>query len=304
MGLSVSNARAAVLGCALVCSAAHSQTPRQAPSVGASAALPSVAASAPADPRGTAAQPLVVRSVESDADAQDKAAQASTRQREATRDVWLVLFAGLTVLVAAAQAIMFLRQLRLMKDTLADTRVAADAARSTGEGNRLAQRAWVACLGTGSEIGHDITEVRANGEETLHPWGVGIRLSWQNVGYTPALDVTTSVKLQVYRAPFDQELPPPAPPPFPPGSITQLAPRAPPIYSSPQFVFPADIALLAQEQCRIFIFGRIEYATLFNRNDRRHTLVCFEAVFAGYLNNQHDRPRLQFRVIGPHNTAT
>ncbi len=215
----------------------------------------------------------------------------------------IALCAGLAVLVAAAQAYLFVRQLRLMQDTLDGTKATAEAARANGENNRLAQRAWVTCIGTRTEFFHDAIFPNEDGSERFEAFGVRMGLRWVNVGYTPAVALTTWVSVRVIRAPAEATLPLELPERPESGGATYVAPRAE--FGSDMFaIVEADLELLAEEKCRIFIFGGVEYGTFFEPNTRQETVVCFEAVFAGYANNNKKAPRIEVRVIGPHNRAT
>ena len=88
---------------------------------------------AESDQRGTKSAPLVVETVESQSDADEKVDVARHRRSEATNNRISILIAGLALLVAFVQAYLFIRQLSLMRDSLAHSRQAAEATTAATE---------------------------------------------------------------------------------------------------------------------------------------------------------------------------
>lgn len=95
------------------------------------------------------------------------------------------LYTILLVLVGAGQLGLFWWQLRLIRESLTDTKLAADAANKSAEAAIVAQRPWIK---TTLEIGGSL---RLNGETA----SMSFDFSVANVGTSPATNVKTLVSI-------------------------------------------------------------------------------------------------------------
>jgi hypothetical protein len=267
----------------------------------------------PADPRGTKDLPLLVETIEGADAAAERKDAAKHRAGEATRTLWMVLLAGGALLVAVIQALLFRSQLAMMKKELAGAdasarvaRAAAEASVASGDALRAAQRAWVAAVTFETLRAHDvITEFDPAGDPLPVPpkSGVVLSIKWVNAGQTPALSLT-SVNMGITQVP-------PKPdqlPHFPfheqakPHSAT-LVPHAS-FSTGGYFIEDATIALLRDEQCQVYLYGQVEYKTIFDQQGTRRSTILYQIIFNGYLNNDQNRPSFQSRTVGHNNIAT
>lgn len=172
---------------------------------------------------------------------------------------------GLTIgllLVAAAQAWMFWRQLRIMSDGLRDTKQAADAAsmsaRATQESVGLAAdtaerqlRAYVLLLEISLDVTRDIPLPQAG--------TASYTLSIKNFGLTPAYDVSVAARIRLHPRESGEfiaaNIPGEPRGTLPPGGIT---------YVNLQGDSGAEMAMMIRrDEFAIYLFGRIDYVDTF-----------------------------------------
>lgn len=83
------------------------------------------------DKRGTKNLPLVVETIESDADRNEKIDVAKHRKEDASRNWWVMVFTGGLLLVTIVQALLFFWQLRLIKRSITDAEIVAEVAKES-----------------------------------------------------------------------------------------------------------------------------------------------------------------------------
>lgn len=83
------------------------------------------------DKRGTEDLPLVVETLESDADRNEKTDAAKHRKEDASRNWWVMVFTGGLLLVAVSQAGLFVWQLLLIRCSVKDAKAAVEAAKES-----------------------------------------------------------------------------------------------------------------------------------------------------------------------------
>ena len=81
--------------------------------------------------RGTRNLPLVVETLESDADRNEKVDAAKHRKEDASRNWWVMIFTGGLLSVTVAQAFLFFWQLRLIKRSVKDAEAATEVAKES-----------------------------------------------------------------------------------------------------------------------------------------------------------------------------
>jgi hypothetical protein len=102
------------------------------------------------DQRGTKSQPIIVDVVKSAPDENERKTERDERDKKASSDWWLnfftallALFTFLLVAAAIAQIVIFVRQLRLIRDSLGPAEKAANAAASAAEAANLNAQAVI-----------------------------------------------------------------------------------------------------------------------------------------------------------------
>jgi hypothetical protein len=151
-----------------------------------------------ADQRGTEQTPLVVKTMpapktqaEAAQDAEDRKGKASSDWWGFVFNGWTTIFTGLLVAVGAGQVILFLVQLRYIRESLDDAKKAADAAMEGAKAASAGARAADASAKATKESVEVLRDV-----ERAHIWGGGplepktsnnFKLFVDNYGKTPGL---------------------------------------------------------------------------------------------------------------------
>jgi hypothetical protein len=160
------------------------------------------------DQRGTKAQPIIVDVVKTAPDENERKAERDERDKKSSNDWYLnfftallALFTFLLVATAIAQIVIFVRQLRLIRDSLGPAEKAANSAAAAADAAKLnaqavitAERARIYIQVGGAEligkIKHSINYSPANTPEQLQaPINaiVGVAYAVKNYGRTPAI---------------------------------------------------------------------------------------------------------------------
>lgn len=78
--------------------------------------------------------------------------------------------------------------------------------------------------------------------------------------------------------------------------------------SGEQSPFPnSDIEALKRRECRIFLYSRADYESVYAAATPYHTEVCMEVLYFGTETDSKTgtkKPLFTFRVTGPQNSAT
>lgn len=185
-------------------------------------------------------------------------------------------FAFVAAAIAALQAYLFLRQLRLMNDSLKDSRRAADAAASAVDLARTngqhQMRAYVGADGIRKD------PVLASG--AVEAWQLYVR--WLNRGQTPALNVRGNFSSLVFGTdgmPVDFDL----------AAAEHYDPKTPSEYITPTRTFHSNKITIpvveietAKSNCRrIYVWGHIEYDDVFVGTKRHRLEFCDEVLIRG-----------------------
>jgi hypothetical protein len=160
------------------------------------------------DQRGTKAQPIIVDVVKTAPDENERKVERDERDKKSSNDWYLnfftallALFTFLLVATAIAQIVIFVRQLRLIRDSIGPAEKAANSAAAAAEAAKLnaqavitAERARIYIQVGGAElignIKHSINYAPANTPEQLQaPINaiVGVAYAVKNYGRTPAI---------------------------------------------------------------------------------------------------------------------
>ncbi len=235
------------------------------------------------DQRGTKSQPLIVDVVPPKKDAAEIAADRRERDQKAAVDGRLGFYTGLLALftfflfaTSAAQVILFLVQLRLIRESLTDAKIAADAAKEAADATKdsvvamrdTAQRqlrAYVAITPSRiSQIGPDkklaFTFMQLNG------------------GQTPAYAANHSGVILLLDHPIPEDFPFPEIPKERPSRST-LPPRIPflgNILATQNFTQAEWIEIFQGVPAggkRLYFFGRLDYRDAFGHE--RWNTFCF-----------------------------
>ena len=220
---------------------------------GASAPIVSVAP----EVRGTKLNPLVVETAESADDVQDKVLAKEQRRIEIENNSLTTRLTGALLVVALVQAAFFVWQLKLMRDSLDDTNMAAKAAMETAnlakEQLYLTQRAYIISPG-----------IKLNVEwPGAHISNIDFFVTFENKGTTPATNVLVYVDHRLVPAAdandqsFTWEEPiQPAPGWLTPGvSMTTQAKRL--SIADLMAVFNGEKAFILYAECRYMdVFGK------------------------------------------------
>lgn len=269
------------------------------------------------DQRGTEANPLVIRELRSqeqaDADQQDRRDEQANRRYA----LWLSL---VTLVVIAFQVWLLLRQNTIisgqsdilerqakhMEDGLIETRRSADAAASAVQISEqsLITNARAYVLHSAWEVDAFWDKPRIGGGPPILK-GVRITPVFRNFGNTPALDVRAST-LKV-RAESVANVDPRfahenASAPLPPADTT-LAPRDP--FGGAQIMLPVEeIEVLRKNAVSFFVHTLCEYREMSPNRPVHHTSVCARIKFNPLATPDNRVPILVFEFGAPeHNDA-
>jgi hypothetical protein len=235
--------------------------------------------------------------------------EKATNERGLTVATWILAFAtGLLFIAAAFQVGLFWWQLRLIRESLVDTKLAAEAAkegadatRDSADISRLAMiasdRAYVHHAGISWVSHHQLSDGRIF-------WS--IRPQWFNAGNTPARQLTVWVEYELRPDPLPDEFV------FvPPIEQKLIAGGIPPqgrIGSAHRNVWGDDLAAVREGTRYFYVWGVVRYRDVFPGTPERITKFC--AVLAQIYGNPllsfdaKDNPvELIFNAYHRHNCA-
>jgi len=174
---------------------------------------------------------------------------------------------------------------------------AAEAAETSANSYQAAERAWITWTQTITDTFIDSTDV-ATGEKIS---GTMFRFQWINSGHTPAVNCSI---LTQGREVTDENSP--VPTLTPPPNIQQLRVPIVPgvqVYGS-RWPFRKEVMeALKKRKCRIFLYGRVDYETVYSTATSRHTEICIEVTYLG-ADGKTGGDLFNFSTVGPQNSAT
>ena len=206
---------------------------------------------------GSKSRPVYMVPVETARDA-SREATANRLQSQETSSNWLImLFTGGMLLVAAAQAFLFLRQLRLMRDSLDTAASAARSAESSVEIMRdTAQRQLRAYM-----------SIETSKIEFPDPGRPKATINYRNAGQTPAYDVQIWIHQWIACYPMGCELPRP-----PDDFVMAKSLLGPGAYQTMVIEAPEPIArepyldLVGTAEGTVYVYGEIRYKDVFGHS--------------------------------------
>ena len=204
--------------------------------------------------RGSMAEPIYIAPVETSKDKSRQAISDRIQAQEAQSNWLIMLFTGGMLLIAGVQAFLFLRQLKLMRESL-DT--AASAARSAEHSVEImrdtAQRQLRAYI-----------SIETSKIEFPEPGRPKVTVNYRNAGQTPAYDVQTWIHQWIACYPMRCELP------RPPGNfVMSKSVLGPGAHHTMIIEAPKPIAkepyldLVGTAEGTIYVFGEIRYKDVF-----------------------------------------
>jgi hypothetical protein len=236
------------------------------------------------DLRGTAQQPLIVKVMPDEKSADDRDADNYERGEKRDLDRVTTRFAKVTgwatgalVLVAVVQAVLFLYQLRMMRQNLVDAKnaadaavISADAARASADVAKLSmvasERPYVHFAGM-RWISHNNTE-RQQVFWRLRP-------HWRNSGNTPTRSLRVYIQYELVDAPlpdayaYTVNIDGPAPPAsIEPGGV---------IGSAVHDVYGDEFVAIAGGHRHIYVWGVATYRSVFPDSPVYVTKFCVKA---------------------------
>jgi len=256
-------------------SIAQSQKPLPAPTVGRDqkeSHAPQANKEPTPDPPGSEKNPLFVKSVEAQKTSERAEQHRAERDERSTNErrmvTWTIALGIATIVlafIAGGQLLMFWKQMQLMLRGADDTKnlaiaaqASAQAAKAQAEALVTSERAWVSWVDVSP--GDFSNATFPTGETGVS--GTFFTISWQNSGRTPAIDC--GLLCQGIVREVDEGIPT-----FVPLNIVPeaRAPLVPGLHvQSPSFPFKkSDIDRLIQRQCKIFLYGRVDYKDFFRR---------------------------------------
>jgi hypothetical protein len=198
------------------------------------------------------------------------------------RENWLLkdaagFFTFLLVLVGAAQAYLFLWQLRLIRASLVDTKMAADASRESAaaarDGVNIAKLSMIA--GQRAYVHFDGMRWNShfNPEEKRYWWN--IRPAWRNGGNTPTRGLKVYVKYEFRddELPIDYTFPTEESVTFPSATISQGSA----IEGGSFTPSGSDLLDVKEGRKRLYVWGYAAYRDVFADTDDHITKFCVEA---------------------------
>jgi hypothetical protein len=236
------------------------------------------------DARGTPSQPLAVSVIPAPKSAEDLEKEGYERGEKRNLDRGMTAYTGyvavLTVgllVVAAAQALMFYYQLRIMAKSLGDTKVAADAAKESAKSARESTDiARVSMIASERAYVHH-GDMRWTSHLNITSQTIYWRLQagWNNSGNTPTrgLRLWTEWLLQDKELPEDHVFDIPSNAKFVPA---MLAPGANTI--GRRFnISGEDLAAVAAGTKHLYLWGRATYKSVFPESGEHVTDFCRKA---------------------------
>lgn len=195
-----------VLSFALIIGAAQSQEPAPTPAKAIEqpkAESKSGKKNAVKDERGTEKSPLVIKGIPTERDKKETERETEERKEKTTIDRGIRDFTGLAALAtfllfiaATFQIVLFVWQLRLIRASLKDAKVAADAARvaadATTQANKLSKDIFVS-----TERPWVTADIAVGGPLQYNVNGLNITLLFmlKNIGHSPATNVSVDLRL-------------------------------------------------------------------------------------------------------------
>lgn len=175
---------------------------------------------------------------------------------------------------------------------------AAVAAEKSANSYQAAERAWMAQTDVVYSSFFDSTF--GNSAERIN--GVMFQIKWANAGDTPAINCSV---LMMQEKTVNDIIPTFRPAPNIGEAHGPILPRV--SVSAHPAPFPNnDIEALKKRECRIFLYSRADYKTVYAADVPHHTEVCMEVLYAGMETDSKtntQRMRFIFRVAGPQNSA-
>jgi hypothetical protein len=241
------------------------------------------------DLRGTADKPLVIR-VTQQPESPEKSAQDQHEREvkekndalltEYTRDLasWTKVLALLTfglLLAAGIQIIMFLRQLKVMRQDLEDTQTVARAAKQSAETAReslAVERGTMVFSGRAYVQGGQMRWLSHRDADVIF-WR--LRPRWGNSGNTPTRNLRVWVQFSLVDTPKpdDYEFPIEWPERMRP---VTLPPKSE--FESPFFdIKGPDLQLVKEDKKHLYVWGIAEYNDVYPETPRRITKFCVKA---------------------------
>ena len=256
---------------------------------------------------GTKERPFVVtvEPNESDKKEADRREEERKEKAQTDRDLakWtkvLAWIAGLQFVALCIQAWIFRTQANRLKETIGEMKVATQSTKTSVDSYKLAERAWVSHVKvetiefTGSTVPGVVGPVD----------GVAFILKWTNAGRTPSINtmlfregavVAKTAAVPTFERPPDD-------------SEQRAAPLVPgqKVTSPPFPITEETVERLKRRECRVFIYGLVEYDDVFHAGIRHLTETCQEVSWRG-VGETPDGVRIRlftFTAIGPQNRAT
>ena len=173
--------------------------------------------------------------------------------------------------------------------------IALGHTRKANEITRSGQRAWM------TDADPNITE---RIDDTIpgqhYQNALGFNHTWENTGSTPAIGARclTTISIVAWDAKPSHHVFP-----EPPDKTRTIGPGKKGAGTVRMLSGPQTQSFRAQ-QCKVFVYSRIEYFDIFDRKALRVSEVCHEAFVPGGSINDDPQPNVAFRIVGSQNTLT